>query len=143
VASLSRSRLVTAPPEAVWEVIADAYSIPRWWPRVTRVEGVEESGFTEVLLSKRGRPVRLDLHYTEVEPPELLAWALELGGSQFERMLAEWATRFSLAAAEGGTLVTLEERQTFRGSFRTGSFLQRRALRRRLDGALAGLAGLF
>jgi uncharacterized protein YndB with AHSA1/START domain len=143
LATLVRSRVVAAPPEVVWEVIADAYTLPRWWPRVTRVEGVEETGFTEVLVSRRGRPVRLDLHYTEVEPPERLSWALELSGSQLERLLAEWATRMDLAAVDGGTLVTLEERQSFRGSFRTGSLLQRRASRRRLDGALAGLAELF
>jgi uncharacterized protein YndB with AHSA1/START domain len=142
MASLVRSRQLAAPPEVVWEILADAYALPRWWPRITRVERVEETGFTEVLLSRRGRPVRLDLHYTEVEPPESLGWALELSGSQFERLLSEWATRFSLSPVDGGTLVSIEERQSFRGSFRTGSFLQRRAARRRLDGALTGLAQL-
>jgi uncharacterized protein YndB with AHSA1/START domain len=143
VASLVRSRLIPAPPEAVWEVISDAYSLPRWWPRVTRVEAVEETGFTEVLVSKRGRPVRLDLHYTEVEPPGRLSWALTLAGSQFERLLSEWVTHFRLSPVDGGTQVTVEERQSFRGSFRTGGFLQRRASRHRLDQALVGLAQLF
>ncbi len=143
MASLIRSRVVTAPREAVWAVIADASALPRWWPRVTRVEGVQETSFTEVLLSKRGRPMRLDLYYTEVEPPELLAWKLELAGSQFERLLGEWSTRFTLSAVDGGTLVAIEEHQSFRGSFRTGGVLQRRAARRRLDAALAGLAQLF
>ena len=143
MAALTRTRVVPAPPEAVWEVISDAYTLPRWWPRVTRVEGVAETGFTEVLVSRRGRPVRLDLYYTEVEAPRVLSWELEITGSQFERMLGEWATRLTLSPADGGTLIRAEERQAFRGSFRTGGFLQRRAARRRLDAALAGLAQLF
>ena len=143
MATLTRRRALSAPPEVVWEVIADAYTLPRWWPRVTRVEGVEETGFTEVLVSRRGRPVRLDHYYTEVAPPRVLAWELEILGSQFERMLSAWSTRLELSAsADGGTLVVLSEHQIFRGSFRTGGFLQRRAARHRLDTALAGLQAL-
>jgi uncharacterized protein YndB with AHSA1/START domain len=144
VATLTRSELVPASPAAIWEVVSDAYTFPRWWPAVTRVEGVTETGFTEVLYSKRGRPVRLDLHYTEVEEAVSLGFALELRGSQFERMLAEWSTRLTLAAQDAqATRVTLAETQRFRGSFKTGTVWQRRAAKRRLDDALAGLADLF
>jgi uncharacterized protein YndB with AHSA1/START domain len=143
VATLTRSAMVAAPPEAVWELISDARTLPRWWPAVTRVEGVAETGFTEVLLSRRGRPVRLDMYYVEVQAPQILSWELEIAGTQFERMLGEWVTRCELSAADGGTRVAIEERQIFRGSFRTGGWLQRRAARHRLDGALAGLAALI
>ncbi len=144
MATLTRRRRLGASPEVVWEVIADAYTLPRWWPRVTRVEGVEETRFTEVLVSRRGRPVRLDLYYTEVTPPRVLAWELEILGSQFERMLNAWSTRLELSPSDDdGTLVAISEDQSFRGSFRTGGFLQRRATRHRLDAALAGLAELI
>jgi uncharacterized protein YndB with AHSA1/START domain len=144
VATLTRTELVPAPPTAIWEVVSDAYSFPRWWPGVTRVEGVTETGFTEVLYSKRGRPVRLDIHYTEVEEAESLGFALEVRGSQFERLLAEWSTRMTLTAeAQDATRVTLVETQRFRGSFKTGTLWQRRAAKRRLDDALRGLIDLF
>jgi uncharacterized protein YndB with AHSA1/START domain len=143
VATLTRSAVVAAPPEAVWELISDARTLPGWWPAVTRVEGVAETGFTEVLLSRRGRPVRLDMFYTEVQAPQILSWELEITGTQFERMLGEWVIRCELSPADGGTRVMIEERQSFRGTFRTGGFLQRRAARKRVDGALAGLAALL
>jgi uncharacterized protein YndB with AHSA1/START domain len=144
VPSVTRSGVVPVPPEAIWGVISDAYSLPRWWPAVTRVEGISEIGFTEVLYSRRGRPIRLDLLYTEVEEDARLAWRLDIPGGQFERLLSEWSTRFTLVPEAPGTRVTIEERQTFRGvSFKTGGFIQRRAARKRIDGALAGLADLF
>ena len=143
MANVASERLIAASPEAVWEVLADATTLPRWWPRVTRVEGVMETGFTQVLVSRRGRPIRLDLLYTEVEPPRRLAWALDIPGGQFERLLREWATGFILTPDSDGVRVRIDERQIFRGSLKTGSLIQRRAQRRRLQDALAGLAGLF
>jgi uncharacterized protein YndB with AHSA1/START domain len=143
VATITRSGVVAAEPEAVWELIADAHRLPRWWPNLIRVEGVAETGFTEVLHSRRGRPVRLDIFYTEVEPGAVIAWRLDIPGGPFERFLREWSTRFSLAPDPAGTRVSIEERQSFRGTFRTGTLLQRRAARRRLDQALRGLGEMF
>ncbi len=34
--------------------------MPRWWPGVGRMEGVEEDRFTQVFKTKKGRPVRAD-----------------------------------------------------------------------------------
>jgi uncharacterized protein YndB with AHSA1/START domain len=143
VATILRSGLVSAPPEMVWEVIADARSLPRWWPALTRVEGVLPTGFTQVLISPRGRPVRLDLFYTEVEEPLRLGWALDISGGQFDRFMSEWHTNFELEPVSGGTRVQISERQSFRGSYKTGTLLQRRASAKRLEAALAGLIALF
>ena len=41
-----RSAYDVAPTERIWEVIADAHHMPRWWPGVTRMEGVESDRFT-------------------------------------------------------------------------------------------------
>ena len=41
VPTVRRSRTLRATPEEVWAIVGDAYHLPRWWPRVTRVEGVE------------------------------------------------------------------------------------------------------
>ena len=37
-----RSRTIAAPAQELWDVIRDPHHLPRWWPRVTRVEDVEE-----------------------------------------------------------------------------------------------------
>ena len=39
----------SAPLDDVWQVVRDPYHLPRWWPRVQRVEGVTDEHFTEVL----------------------------------------------------------------------------------------------
>ena len=43
--------------------------MPRWWPGVERMEGVEADRFTQVFKTKRGRPVRADFRVLRSEPP--------------------------------------------------------------------------
>ena len=54
------SRTIAAPPEQLWRILSDPYHLPRWWPRVTRVEDVVEGAFTEVMKTRRGKTVRAD-----------------------------------------------------------------------------------
>lgn len=54
------SRTLRASPDEVWAVVGDPHHMPRWWPRVLRVECVEDDGFTQVLTTDKGRPVRAD-----------------------------------------------------------------------------------
>ncbi len=56
------TRTIAAPAQELWETIGDPHHLPRWWPRVSRVEDVTESAFTEVLSTKSGRFVRADFH---------------------------------------------------------------------------------
>ena len=49
-----RSRTVAAPPERVWGTVGDPYHLPRWWPRVTRVEAV-------TALADLARDLRVDV----------------------------------------------------------------------------------
>src|SRR4029077_10290309 len=60
VPTARRSRTIAAPVEELWEVIADPHHLPRWWPRVTRVEDVEGNAFTEVMRTAKGKLVRAD-----------------------------------------------------------------------------------
>jgi len=140
MARTSRRRHISADPEAVWRVVADPHHLPRWWPGVIRVEGVDPSRFTEVVPTKRGKPVRLDFRVTESEACKRRSWSQELPGTPFERLLDEWRTTVILAPEANGTLVTIEEVQQLRGSFRLGWLLQRRPARKRLDAALRQLA---
>ena len=138
-----RSRPVNAPPDAVWEIVADAHHMPRWWPGVLRVEGVGDGRFTQVFTTKRGRPVRIDFSVVDSTPPRTRSWAQQIPGTPFERVLAASVITVSLSPQDAGTLVTLTQEQKLRGYSRTGGFLLRRATRDKLDEALDGLAGLF
>jgi uncharacterized protein YndB with AHSA1/START domain len=135
------SRTLAASPEVVWEVVSDPWHQTRWWPRVVRMEAVEDDCFTQVLGTARGRGVRADFRLLERERPRRLRWEQQVEGSPFERLLAEAVTAVELAPADGGaaTSVTIELRQQLLGWSRLVPFLFKRAARRQLDEALAGL----
>jgi uncharacterized protein YndB with AHSA1/START domain len=137
-----RSRTVAAPPERVWRVVADPHHLPRWWPRVTRVEAVSDEHFTEVLATKDGRSLRADFRVTDSRAPERRAWRQEVEGTPFERVFAASSTEVKLLPEGEGTRVTLVMRQQLRGSARMGGFMVRRATGRVLDEALQALEAL-
>ncbi len=134
-----RSRRLAASQQEIWELIADPHHMPRWWPGVERMEGVEADRFTQVFKTKRGRPVRADFHVLESQPPWMLAWEQEIPGTPFERVLNESVTEVRLEPVEDGTEVTIAQSQKLRGYSRTGGFLLRGATRSRLDEALEGI----
>jgi uncharacterized protein YndB with AHSA1/START domain len=134
-----RSRQLAAPPDDVWRVVGDPYHLPRWWPRVERVEAVAGERFTQWLRAKSGRAVRADFKVLEKRRGRLLRFEQELAGSPFERVLAEAHTEITIEPAGDGTEVTVSLRQRLRGLSRLGSFMVRRATRRIIDEALDGL----
>jgi carbon monoxide dehydrogenase subunit G len=137
-----RSRTVADVPERVWETVSDPYHLPRWWPRVERVEGVRGDHFTEVLTTDRGRSVRADFRVVESLAPERRAWEQEVAGSPFDRIMVTARTEVLLAPEGDGTRVTLAIRQQMRGTARFAGWMVRRATRRVLDDALRALEGL-
>jgi uncharacterized protein YndB with AHSA1/START domain len=137
-----RSRTLAAAPEQVWETVADPHHLPRWWPRVERVEAVSGERFTEVLGTDRGRSVRADFRVIDSRAPERRAWEQELAGSPFERMFAAARTEVTLAPDGTGTRVTLVVSQRLRGAARFGGWVVRRATGRVLDEALGALEAL-
>lgn len=138
-----RQRLIGAPPDDVWTTVGDPYHLPRWWPRVRRVESSGLGRFTQVLMTEKGRVVRADYRLTEARAPHRARWDQELEDTPFERLLSEQITEVELEAVDGGTRVTLVLRRGLRGWSRFGGFLFRRAARRQLDEALAALAALY
>jgi uncharacterized protein YndB with AHSA1/START domain len=60
VPTARRSRTIAASVEEVWDVIRDPHHLPRWWPRVNRVEDVDGGAFTEVMTTAKGNVVRAD-----------------------------------------------------------------------------------
>ena len=137
-----RSRTLPASQQELWEVVSDPHHMPRWWPGVDRMEGVEDRRFTQVLKTKRGRPVRADFRVVRSEPPSTQSWEQEVAGTPFERVLTESVVEVRLEPAPGGTEVTISQQQKLRGYSRTGGFLLRRATDSKLDEALDGLARL-
>jgi uncharacterized protein YndB with AHSA1/START domain len=140
--TVHRARTIAAPPEQVWRVAGDPYHLSRWWPRVTRVEAVDERTFTQVFTTRKGRQMRADYTVTVSDAPLRRAWRQELDGTPFARFLRSAETEIALEPAVDGarTVVRLEVREAPQGFFnRLGGFMLRRAARRRLDEALDGL----
>lgn len=162
MAKARRTVTIAATPARVWELLADPHHMPRWWPGVARMEDVREDRFTQVFVTKKGRPVRVDFHLLASEPPGTdgsgsarRRWEQEIAGTPFQRVLSESITEIVLeplageageAGGEAGerleparTRITIEQRQRLRGYSRTGGFLLRRATGAKLDEALEGL----
>lgn len=134
------SRTLAASPEAVWAVVCDPWHQVRWWPRVRRMEAVDDGRFTQVLGTESGRGVRADFRLLETDPPRLVRWEQELEGTPFERLLTEAVTAIELTPADGGaTTVAIELCQQLHGWSRLVPFLFSRAARRQLGEALTGL----
>jgi carbon monoxide dehydrogenase subunit G len=142
VPTTRRSRTVADVPERVWETVSDPYHLPRWWPRVERVESVTEDRFTQVLRAEHGRSVRADCRVADSRAPELRAWEQEVAGSPLQRVMTSARTEVHLAPADGATRVTLVVREDLRGTARLGAFVIERSTRRLLDEALSALEDL-
>jgi uncharacterized protein YndB with AHSA1/START domain len=138
-----RTRTVDAPPDAVWRVVGDASHLPRWWPKVQRVEQSTGPDFTAVYGTSKGRPVRADYRVLASEAPRHRRWEQVLEGSPFERFLSGFETVVDVEPAGGGAAVTLTVVQKLRGMSRLGGFLAKRAMGRQLDEALDGLEAVL
>jgi uncharacterized protein YndB with AHSA1/START domain len=139
--SARRSRTLSAPPAELWELIGDPHHLPRWWPRVDRVEDVGGGAFTEVMRTAKGKLVRADFRVLDSdEQAHSLMWEQQLEGTPFGRLLSEARTHVSLEGVAQGTLVTIELHQRLTGFFpRFGGFMVSRAAAKTLDEALDGL----
>lgn len=144
---MSRSRTVDAPIDEAWELLADPYHLPRWWPRCERVEDVHASGeggrarWTSVLKTESGGVVRADFRRISAARPDRLIWEQRLDGTPFERIMRSSRMEVALkpAGKESGTAVTLTAIQRLRGLSRLGGGMMRRGTARTLNEALDGL----
>jgi uncharacterized protein YndB with AHSA1/START domain len=146
MAKVSRRRTVSAPPGEVWALVSDPYSLPRWWPRTSRVENVDakdggrRSEWTKVLETAEGRGVRADYRCLSAAENERYIWEQQIEGTPFERHLRSSRVEISLSG-EGATTteVRLTSEQILRGMSRLGSALMRRGQGAILDEALDGI----
>jgi len=145
VPTVSRSRVVAAIPEHVWDVVANPERLTEWWPNVQRVEESDGKAWTTVLASpKGGKLLRADFSLVASEHPRRRSWRHEVAASPFEHVLTNSVTDIRLEPAAGGrTEVRISEQMGLRGFSRLGGGQVKRAARRKLDRALDGLESLF
>ena len=137
-----RSRAIPATPEQVWRTVCDPHHLPRWWPRVQRVEGVDREHFTEVLNTDKGRSIRADFRIVESRAPEVRRWVQQVEGSPFERLLRSAETEVRLERDGDATRVTVTLSQRLKGVGAFGGLMVRRANRQVADEALERLGKL-
>jgi uncharacterized protein YndB with AHSA1/START domain len=142
---VTRRRTISAPPDEVWKLVSDPYSLPRWWPRTGRVENVEQksagrrSQWTKVLETAEGRGVRADFRCLSSAEGERYVWEQELEGTPFARHLRSSRVEIGLRERDGGTQVNLVSAQALKGMSRMGSPMMRRAQGAILEEALDGI----
>jgi uncharacterized protein YndB with AHSA1/START domain len=144
MASARRSRIIAAPAGELWELICDPHHLPRWWPRVERVEDVEGDAFTELMRTSKGKAVRADFRLARAdERDRVLVWEQQLEGTPFARVLRSSQTIVELEPQpedELQTNVSIELRQSLTGFFpRFGGFMVSRAAASTIEQALDGL----
>jgi uncharacterized protein YndB with AHSA1/START domain len=146
VPRVTRRRTVAAPVPEVWKLVSDPYALPRWWPRVSRVEDVDarqggrRSQWTKVLETQHGRGVRADYRCVSSAEPERYVWEQQLEGSPFAKHLRDSSVEIELhGAGEGETRVVMTSQQTMRGMSRLGGWMMRKGQRDILDSALDGI----
>ena len=104
---VTRRRVIAATPSEVWELIADPYNLPRWWPRTSRVESVDRkpgerrSQWTKVLETAEGRGVRADYRCVSAATGERYVWEQQLEGTPFAKHMSSSKVEIALSAADG------------------------------------------
>ncbi|HVY95431.1 MAG TPA: SRPBCC family protein [Solirubrobacterales bacterium] len=142
---VTRRRTIAAPLAEVWKLVSDPYSLPRWWPRVSRVENVDQKGggrrtqWTKVLETAGGRGVRADFRCLSSAENERYVWEQQLEGSPFAKHLRSSEVEVRLRPDGESTRVDLTSTQTLRGMSRLGSPMMRSGQSKILDAALDGI----
>ena len=142
---MTRRRTIAAPVEEVWRLVSDPHSLPRWWPRTSRVENVEQksggrrSQWTKVLETSEGRGVRADYRCLSSAENERYVWEQQLEGTPFARHLRSSRIEVAMRASGDGTQVDLSSVQALKGMSRLGSPMMRRGQGTILDEALDGI----
>jgi len=137
--------MIAAPVGEVWKLVSDPYSLPRWWPRVGRVENVDgkdggrRSQWTKVLETSEGRGVRADFRCLSSAENERYVWAQQLEDSPFAKHLRSSEIEIRLRPEGDRTEVELTSNQTLRGMSRLGSPMMRSGQGDILEEALEGL----
>ncbi len=81
MASIHRRTTIAAPPQAVWDYLADPANWPVWDPDITEVEATEPGIEEHRSWSIRVGRLSATLTFDDVEPPRSFEWDIRaLGG---------------------------------------------------------------
>lgn len=141
VADISRSRTIPAPPQAVWDVLADFGSLSAW------AEGVDHSCLlndgpdgAQIGTTRRVQVGRNALVESIIEfaPPAALAYQI----TGLPRRLRNVVNRWTLRATGGATLVTVTSRVEIGTGpvARAAEWIVGRVMAKQSESMLAGLA---
>ena len=141
VADISRSRTITAPPQAIWDVLADFGSLSSWADNVDHscvlVPGPDGGTFGTTRRVQMGRNTLVE-RIVEFDPPVALAYDIEGLPGRLRHVSNSWALRPTGAA----TAVTLTSRVEIGPGLvsRAAEQIVARVMARQSDSMLAGLA---
>lgn len=141
VADISRSRTIAAPPQEIWDVLADFGSLSSWADEVDHscvlVHGPDGGAFGTTRRVQIGRNALVE-RIVEFDPPVALAYDIE----GLPRRLRLVTNRWTMLPAGAATAVTL----TSRAEIGTGPVARAaerivvRVMAKQSDSMLAGLA---
>ncbi|SOJ54022.1 hypothetical protein MSIMFB_01519 [Mycobacterium simulans] len=141
VADISRSRTITAPPQAIWDVLADLGALSSWADNIDHScvlnHGPDGAPLGTTRRIQVGRNALVD-RITEFDPPVALGYDIE----GLPPRLRKVANRWTLRPAGNRTVVTLTSTVEV-GSLPPARLAEQVALRvlaKQSDTLLAGLA---
>jgi uncharacterized protein YndB with AHSA1/START domain len=130
-------RYTAAPPERVWELLADPDRLPEW-TLADHAEVVSGSGLGQRVRfyrTVRGRPVAAERTVDVFEPERAIGWRTDatIRGRRRAEVLREQGYRVTLRPEGDGTRVRLELRSSPSGLRRLTAPVTRVSLRREAD----------
>jgi hypothetical protein len=101
---------IEAPPDAVWEVLADVGAYPSWDSGVQSVDGVAAQGARIKVVSEAGRGRAFPVTVTELNPGRGMVWS---GGMPLG--LFRGVRTFTLEPLDGGSRTRFRMREEYSG----------------------------
>ena len=141
MSDISRSRTITAPPQAIWEVLADFGALSSWSANADHScilnHGPDGGAMGTTRRVQIGRNTLVE-RIAEFDPPTALAYYIEGLPKQLRNVVNRWTLRPSGAATE----VTLTSRvEIGTGPLaRAAEWVVCRGMAKESDSMLAGLA---
>ena len=140
MAQIDRTRTIKAPPQEVWEVLADFGALSTWVDRVDHSSILVHGADGPIGTARRVQMGRQTLveRIVEFDPPRTLAYAIEGLPTRLRKVNNRWTLRSSGQSTEVTLTSTVEI-----GSGRIQQLAERvmcRLMTRESDGMLAGLA---
>jgi uncharacterized protein YndB with AHSA1/START domain len=141
VAAISRTRTIAAPPQAIWDVLADFGSLSSWADSTDHScilnQGPDGGAIDTTRRVQVGRNTVVE-RIIEFEPPSTIAYAITGLPRRFRHVVNRW----TLVRSGGATKVTLTSRLEIGSTpvARAVEWVVCRVMAKQSDSLLAGLA---